>query len=218
MIKRRGQQHREGVTPPSLKRMSDTEYTAYFEAFGAIKSDYQALCLIGDKLREVEMTAQNLGPLESQTHSGYTELPDSAGGRTPWEVCASLMRLNQNEVVLCKRVFEHGVEYAVIDHSPSASAYAKVQGPLEILRTGDNPRQLLRDYLRNERQALELMATDITANVRLLIAERFPKQDLRRVVNEITRMCKRVARLGFSETPGEEVGAQTHKLQRGVRV
>ena len=52
MIKRNGQP-RQGVAPPSLKRMSDAEYAAYFEAFGVIKGDYQALCLIGDKLREV---------------------------------------------------------------------------------------------------------------------------------------------------------------------
>jgi hypothetical protein len=198
--------------------MSDTEYAAYFEAFGAIKSDYQTLCLIGDKLRAVETTARGLGSLDSQAESSHAELPDSAGDRSPWEVCASLMRLNQNEVLLCKRICEHGLEYAVIDHAPAVSAYAKAHGPLEILRTGDNPRQVLRDYLQGERETLQLMANDIAANVRLVISERFPKQDLRRVVNEITSMCKKVARLGFSETPAEEVSAQKHKLQRGIRV
>ena len=49
MIKRRGQQ-RDGVAPSSLKRMSDTEYAAYSEAFGVIKGEYQTLCLIGGKL------------------------------------------------------------------------------------------------------------------------------------------------------------------------
>ena len=217
MIKRKGQQHREGVTPPSLKRMSDTEHAAYFEAFGAIKGDYQALCLIGNKLREVEASAPTLGSLDSQAHGGHAELPDSAGGRSPWEVCASLITLNNNEILLCKRVSEHGLEYAVIDHSSVASAYAKAHGPLDVLRTGDNPRQVLRDYLRSERETLELMTNDITANVRLLIAERFPKQDLRRVVNEITRMCKKVARLGFSETL-EEHASHTQNQARGVRI
>jgi hypothetical protein len=216
MIKRRGQR-REGVLPPSLKRMSDTEYAAYSEAFGAIKSDYLALCLIGDKLREVEMRAQNLGPLESQTQPGHAELPESVGDRSPWEVCTSLMRLNHSEVLLCKRACEHGLEYAVIDHLPVASAYAKVHGPLDVLRTGDNPRQVLRDFLRSERETLELMTNDITANVRLLIAERFPKQDLRRVVNEITRMCKKVAHLGFSETLMDP-GPDQPKQGRGVRI
>jgi hypothetical protein len=214
---KRNNQPREGVAPPSLKRMTDTEYAAYLEAFGAIKGGYQALCLIGDKLREVEARARGLGSLDSQAHDRRAEFPDSAGGRSPWEVCASLLRLNNNEVFLCKRTCEHGLEYTVIDHASVASAYARVHGPLDLLHTGDNPRQVLRDYLRTERETLELMTNDITANVRLLIAERFPKQDLRRVVNEITRMCKKVTRLGFSETP---VGHDnlTRNLNRGVSV
>ena len=217
MIKRKGKQQ-EGVKPPALKRMTDTEYAAYFEAFGAVKSDYEALCLISDKLREVAMAARTVGSLDSQAHTIHAELPDAARDRSPWEVCASLMRLNHNEVVLCRRICEHGLEYAIIDHSLIASAYAKAHGPLDVLRTGDNPRQVLRDFLRSERETLQLMVNDITANVRLLVAERFPKQDLRRVVNEITRMCKTVARLGFSEAPSEEFGAQTQKVHRGVRV
>ncbi|HTS18485.1 MAG TPA: hypothetical protein VMP11_13005 [Verrucomicrobiae bacterium] len=217
MIKRRGQQ-RDGVAPPSLKRMSDTEYTAYSEAFGVIKGDYQTLCLIGDKLRAVETTARGIGSLDSQAESVHAEFPDSAGDRSPWEVCASLMRLDQNEVLLCKRVCEHGLEYAVIDHAPAASAYAKAHGALDILRTGDNPRQVLRDYLQSERETLQLMASDITANVRLLIAERFPRQDLRRVVNEIEHMCKRVARLGFSDSLAEDVNTTTHKLQHRFHI
>jgi len=82
MIKRKHQQ-RDGVAPPSLKRMSDTEYAAYFEAFGAVKGDYQALCLISDKLREVETTARNLGALNSQAQASHAELPESAGDRSP---------------------------------------------------------------------------------------------------------------------------------------
>lgn len=53
MIKRNGQGRKE-LTRSSLKRMSDTEYAAYSEAFVAIRGDYQALCMIGDKLRELE--------------------------------------------------------------------------------------------------------------------------------------------------------------------
>ncbi|HUJ10481.1 MAG TPA: hypothetical protein VL171_10700 [Verrucomicrobiae bacterium] len=217
MIKRKGQRI-EGIKPHGLKRMSEAEYAAYCEAVGAIKSDYQALCLVSDKLREVETAARSLGPLDSQTHDSNPELLDMADGRSPWEPCTSLMRLNQNEVLLCKRICEHGLEYAVIDHSPAGSSYARSRGPADILHTGDNPRQVLREYLRSEREALQLMVNDMTANVRLLVAERFPHQDLRRVVNEIASMCKKVARLGFSESLGEDLGAVSHKLQRGVRV
>jgi hypothetical protein len=197
--------------------MSDTEHTAYFEAFGVIKGDYQTLCLIGDKLREVEANARGLGPLDSQAQGGHAELPDSVGDRSPWEVCASLMRLNNNEVFLCKRICEHGLEYAVIDQASATSAYAMARGPLDVLRTGDNPRQVLRDYLRSESETLQLMVNDITSNVRLVVAERFPKQDLRRVVNEITRMCKKVAHFGFSETL-TDLGPDEPKQGRGVRI
>ena len=51
MIKRKGQQHREGVTPPSLKRMSDTEHAAYFEAFGVIALK-KGINTIGAQYRE----------------------------------------------------------------------------------------------------------------------------------------------------------------------
>lgn len=217
MIKRKGKPDSEGVAPPALKRMSDTEYAAYFEAFGAIKGDYQAMCLISDKLREIETTARSLGPLDAQPPATLGESPDAAGDRSPWEVCTSLMRLNQNEVVLCRRVCEHGLEYAVIDQSPVSSIHAKVNGRSEVLRTGDNPRQVLRDFLRGERETLQLMVNDITANVRLVIAERFPKQDLRRVANEITRLCKKVARLGFSESLTDAT-TQAPKQTRGMGV
>ena len=218
MIKRKGQRI-DGIKPHGLKRMSDTEYAAYYcEAMGAIKSDYQALCLVSDKLREVETAARSLGPIESQTHESYPELLDMADGRSPWEPCTSLMRLNQNVVLLCKRICEHGLEYAVIDHSPVGSSYARARGPADILHTGDNPRQVLREYLRSEREALQLMVNDMTASVRLLVAERFPHQDLRRVVNEIVSMCKKVARLGFSESLGQDLGDRKQRINQGLRI
>jgi hypothetical protein len=163
------------------------------------------------------MAARTVGSLDSQAQASHAEIPDAASDRSPWEVCASLMRLNHNEVVLCKRVCKHGLEYAIIDHSPVASAYAKARGPADVLRTGESPRLVVRDFLRSERETLQLMVNDITANVRLVIAERFPKQDLRRVINEIARMCKNVARLGFSETP-LDVAGETQQVKHGVRV
>lgn len=216
MIKQNGQP-RNCVKPPSLKRMSDMEYAAYCEVFRTIESDYHALCLIGDKLREVETASNRLGPLDARSDGLHAEAAPHASDRSPWEVCSSLMKLNHNEVVLCKRIAEHGMEYAVIDQSPVASAYAKATGPADILRTGDNPRQVLRDFLRSEHETLQLMVNDITANVRLVIAEKFPKQDLRRVVDEIARMCKNVARVGFIETP-LDIAGQNQKPARGVRV
>lgn len=216
MIKRTGQRGQSATLPP-LRNMTNAEQTAYSEAFGTIKNEYQTLCSISDKLREIERTSHQLGTLDSQSASNPTELSDPTSDRNPWEICTPLIQLSDNEVLLCKRQHEHGVEYAVIDHSPAASVYAKANGSLDILGTSDDPRQALQDYLRSERQTLELMANDIAATVRLFMAERFPRQDVSRVTSAITRICKKVARLELSETPAEFASQkQTH--DRGVGV
>jgi thiamine transporter ThiT len=69
----------------------------------------------------------------------------------------------------------------------------------------------------NESETLQLMLNHITANVRLPIAGHFRKQDLRRVVNEIARMCKKFARLGCSETSSEII-CQSQTKSQGARV
>lgn len=112
---------------------------------------------------------------------------------------------------------EHGTEYAVIDRLPAASAYAKGNGPLDILRTSDDPRRVVRDYLRSEQRILELVANDITATVREFVADRFPKPDSRRGVNEIAHMCETILRHGFSETPSE-LPSRTQTKTQGVRM
>jgi len=197
--------------------MTSAEQRAYSEAFGTIEKEYQTLCSIGSKLREIERMSHNLPRFESQSASEHIELSESGNDRNPWEICAPLLQLDSNDVVLCKRRHEHGVEYAVIDHSPAASAYAKANRALDILDTSDDPRQALQDYLRTERQTLELMANDISASVRLFISERFPRQDVSRVVTAITRMCKKAARLELSESPGD-LAAHKQSEVRGVRV
>jgi hypothetical protein len=216
MLKRNGQR-KDSVLLSQKAKMTDGEYAAFTEAFGVVKDDYQTLCLISDKLREIERASRDFKSFESQA-TGQTALPNGdEHRRSPWEICASLMKLDSNEVILCKRVAEHGTEYAVIDRLPAASAYAKASGPLDILRTGDDPRRVVRDYLRSERRMLELVANDITATVREFVADRFPKPDASRVVNEIAHMCKNILRHGFSESLSESPSQmQTNTL--GVRV
>jgi hypothetical protein len=214
---KRNVQRKEGAPLSQKGKMTNGEYAAFSEAFDAVKGDYQTLCLISDKLREVERASRDFKPFESQA-SGQTALPNGDEDRqSPWEICASLMKLDSNEVLLCKRVAEHGTEYAVIDRLPAASAYAKASGPLDILQTSDDPCRVVRDYLRSERRMLGLVANDITATVREFVAERFPRPDSRRVVNEIAHMCKKILRHGFSEALSEVPG-QAQKKSHGVRM
>jgi hypothetical protein len=216
MIKRSGQRPARLALAP-VANMTSAEQRAYSEAFGTIEKEYQTLCSIGSKLREIERMSNNLPPFEAQGFHEPVELPESGTDRNPWEICAPLLQLDGSDVILCKRRHEHGVEYAVIDHSPAASAYAKANRTADILDTNEDPRQALQDYLRAERQALELMANDISASVRLFMAEHFPRQDVGRVVNAITRMCKKAARIELSESPADCLSRRQGEI-RGVRV
>ncbi len=197
--------------------MTDGGYAAFSETFGAVKGDYQTLCLISDKLREVERASRDFKTFESQASGQTVSLAAGEDRQSPWEICVSLMKLESNEVLLCRRLAEHGTEYAVIDRLPATSAHTKGNGPLDILRTNDDPRQVICDYLRNERRTLELVANDITATVREFVVNRFPKTDSRRVVNEIAHMCEKILHHGFSETLSK-VPQQVQKISHGVRV
>lgn len=197
---------------PESRNLTTSENAVFTAAFKSIESDYQTICSIGEKLRELEQNPQGLGSV--RTENELQVEPDSVG-QSPWEVSAALMRLDNNEVLLCKRLTEHGVEYAVIDQSPTAGRYGKSVGHLDILQTSDNPQRVLSDYLRSERQALELMTNDVTAAVRLFVSEQFPRHDVSRVVTLITRMCKNAVRVGTSETQSQNNQQST---RRGIGI
>ena len=48
---------------------------------------------------------------------------------------------------------------------------------------------MLQDYAQNERQTLQLLATNLTAKVRETLAAQHPDVNCRRVVEAITRRC-----------------------------
>ena len=113
MLKRNGQR-KEGALSSQKGETPDGECVAFSEALGAVKGDYQTLCLISDKLREVERASRDFKSFESQP-SGQTALPSGDENRqSPWEIYASLMKLDSNEVRLCKRVATS--ELAVTSH------------------------------------------------------------------------------------------------------
>ena len=83
------------------------------------------------------------------------------------------------------------------------------------MQTGNNERQLLQDYVENERQTLQLLATDLTARVRETLAAQHPEQNCRRVVEAITRRCD--CEINPTQSQAETIAPalqQTH----GIRV
>jgi hypothetical protein len=178
MIKRNGQPARHTV-PHYSGRLTDAENEADKTAVAAVQSELADLTTVGQALRGVE----NPGVGTTGTSGDPTEIV--VGSSDPWQVRKCLVQLNQSEVFLCQK----GTEYAVIERFSENSRYAMANGPAEIMLTGNNERQVLQDYAQNERQTLQLLATDLTAKVRETLAAQHPEQNCRRVVEAIARRC-----------------------------
>ena len=178
MIKRNGQPARH-IVPHYSGRLTDAESEAYQTAVASVQSELADLTTVAQALRGVE----NPGMAASGTSGDPTEIV--VGSSDPWQVRKCLVELNQSEVFLCQK----GTEYAVIERFSENSRYAMANGPAEIMLTGNNERQVLQDYAQNERQTLQLLATDLTAKVRETLAAQHPDLNCRRVVEAITRRC-----------------------------
>ena len=178
MIKRNGQPARHTV-PQYSGRLTDAENEAYQTAVAAVESELADLTTVGQALRGVE----NPGMGTAVASGDPTEIV--VGSSDPWQVRKCLVELNQSEVFLCQK----GTEFAVIERFSENSRYAMANGPAEIMLTGNNERQVLQDYAQNERQTLQLLATDLTAKVRETLAAQHPDLNCRRVVEAVTRRC-----------------------------
>jgi hypothetical protein len=204
MIKRNGQPAHHTV-PHYSGRLTDAENEAYQTAVAEVQSELADLTIVGQALRRVENPATGTGG----TSSDPTEI--AVGSSDPWQVRKCLVELNQSEVFLCQK----GTEYAVIERFSENSRYAMANGPAEIMLTGNNERQVLQDYAQNERQTLQLLATDLTAKVRETLAAQHPDLNCRRVVEAIARRCDHEINPAQSQA---ETIAPALQQTRGMRV
>jgi hypothetical protein len=204
MIKRNGQSARHTV-PHYSGRLTDAENEAYQTAVAAVQSELADLTTVGQALRGVE----NPGMGTAGASGDPTEIV--VGSSDPWQVRKCLVELNQSEVFLCQK----GTEFAVIERFSENSRYAMANGPAEIMLTGNNERQVLQDYAQNERQTLQLLATDLTAKVRETLAAQHPDLNCRRVVEAVTRRCD--YEINPTQSQAETI-APALQQTRGLRV
>ncbi len=204
MIKRNGQPGRHSV-PNYSGRLTDDENEAYQTAVAAVQPQLADLSTIGQALRGIENPSAGMG------EASVDPAEISVGQSDRWQVRRCLVQLNQSEVFLCQK----GPEFAVIERFSENSRYAAVNGPAEITLTGNNERQLLQDYVENERQTLHLPATDLTAGIRETLAAQHPEQNCRRVVDAIARRCDHEITPKQSQA---EITAPALKQTHGIRV
>lgn len=81
---------------------------------------------------------------------------------------------------LCSRSTGDGLEFAIIERA-TTQGHARI----EVLATGRDAAEVMRQFTVDQRQALRLWSDDVAAQVRERLAERYPGQDLSRVADSI---------------------------------
>jgi len=178
MLKRNGQYGRHSV-PHYAGRLTDDEYEAYQNVSESLNTELADLASVSETVRGIEKDGVGHGT------SGHEpkEIVMDSGDR--WQIQRSLVKLSQSEVCLCQK----GTEFAVIERFSETSAYARSNGAADIALTGNNERQVLQDFVENERQTLRLFADDLMARVREELTEKYPQVDCRRVEQAMEDKC-----------------------------
>jgi hypothetical protein len=143
--------------------------------------------------------AQAITAATARTAPGTNPRIQVADG-TVWRQAIPLM----DNIAVCYRVAEGEMQFAVVERLPSNETY-------DVLRTGHRPLDVLRDFVRDQKEVLQLWAEDAACQVREYLAEKYPGQDTSRVAEGFMRRFTH----GVS---AHETLAREQKRPRGIRV
>jgi hypothetical protein len=190
MLKRNGQLCQRNV-PGYSGRLTDFEFLAYNTVFESVEEDYEELAAMTDSLTETERSFHEvLEASDEQSAADPAEVISEKNG-TQWQVVHSLLKSKQSELLFCKRQVDGGREYSIVERLDPNSALARSQGVWMVHMTSNDARLLLQDFIEGERQASHLCANDIVATAQEQIEEKYPGEDLSRVVKAISERCRK---------------------------
>ena len=211
MLKRNGQPCERRV-PDFPGRLTDFEFLAYGTVFDSIAQDYNQVSSINSTLNEIEHSFGRLvdgclGPERSDP-----EIVPARDGPY-WQVVGALLTLDRTSFLLCRRENNGDPEFSIIEQLDPNSPLAKAKGTWQVQMTSNDPRLLLQDFVEGERQTLQLYANDLVAIARETVEQKYPGQNLSRVIKAISQRC-------LKAVSGEEVIPIRHvtKQSEGVRV
>ena len=104
---------------------------------------------------------------------------------------------------------QRGDEFAVIEHLPEDSPYARANGKAQILMQGQDARQLKEDFKADANLTLEFMASNLTAKAQRIIWEQYPEQRSSDIVAAISERCRQAV-------ANEETISQSQKIDEHV--
>jgi hypothetical protein len=109
-----------------------------------------------------------------------------------------------DNVFVCYRQTTTGSEYAVVERFPS--------GTNEIWTKGRNAVDVLKAFIHDQRQALQIWREDMTAQVKEFLSEKYPGQDMSRVADAFVLKCIETVspRLVVTHDHGQKRGGGIH--------
>lgn len=188
LLKRNGETCEHAV-PSFPGLLTGSEYKAYTEALAAVEWLLQAFHEGAAALAEIEKQIPEVAKQISEGARESSLTMRRADGE--WQIHRTLSKSARNELLLCSRRTERGMEFGVVEQFAHNSIYAQANGNTDLLMTSNRAALLLQDYVEGERHVLQLFRKDIEATVEETLAERFPRQDHSRVVKAISARCEK---------------------------
>lgn len=212
MLKRNGQPCQRSV-PDYSGRLTDFEFLAYNTVFTSVEEDFKQLSSVTDSLTDLERSFPRLLEASEGAMDSFNEVvPDGTGKQ--WAVVAPLLKFRRTELLFCKRMVEGKEnEFAVVERLDPNSPLAQAKGVWQLQMKSNDARLLLQDFVEGERQTTQLYAQDIAGIARDVLDEKYPDQDLGRVVKAIAQRCSKKI-----STEEKVVPAQSRKRVESIRV
>jgi hypothetical protein len=211
MLKRHGEPCQYQV-PGFAGRLTETEHTAYAEAVGSVEDQLKQFNEAVTALTEAEKQIPNWPELVANGSTEQAQVISVQGNKgAPWQILRTLSKTSRNEVFFCARPSENGREFGIIEKFDPNSAYARVHGSSEVLMTSNDAHLLLQDHLENERAILHLFRKDIEATVEESLSEKYPGQNLSRVIKAVGSRCS-------NNIPAAPRKSRTHAITNNVKI
>jgi len=189
MLKRNGEPCQHEV-PGYPGRLTASEFQAYGEAFAVVEDQIRAFTEAASALADVDKQLPQISaPLMSKVLEPTQSLESEELRDAGWQVRRSLHKSAKSELLLCSRDAERNREFAVIERFDPNLPYARANGSCEVQLSSNDPRLLLQDYVEQEKQLIQLFRNDLVAQVEEVLSQRYPDQNLSRVVKALAARC-----------------------------
>ncbi len=165
--------------------------------FAEPMSQFKGVC---DVLRDIESNLSAIGndALKAALLSPGRVIQTDDG--MEWRHDVDLSKITS----ICHRRTAAGLEFTVVECLPLKSGEMK-----SVLNSGQNVREVLQEFMRDQRQVLNLWKEDVKAQVREHLAEKYPHQDMGIVVESFEiKMARSIS----------ETRMHTQNQSRGIRI